>query len=246
MPTVQELESKRNETIGQSLIDLSQEVGGYARGNRTIDRAARTLKMVGGQLALGKINFSDAHAEVDIVYQALQENIKERIPYKADPSNPGSYGGVRFDFPEDFKAIAQKVYKMERELSTPRDKSVSKLYKPGSIGHGVLQAIASRGGCLSKELKAYWPVLNDASTLTHMRREGLIQKDGATTSPWQMTDLGKELLQERGPYDLNMWNKAKNGVNTAYYDKILPWEMPAKQHAEYVAEQCAARGRGYC
>lgn len=99
-----------------------------------------------------------------------------------------------------------KVFKptvtVKKDLVNPTLKDVVNRYRTGSIGHGVLQLLAVRKLARTGEIESFFPSLHGSSTLTYMRRQGLITKVLKTnTSPYAITKLGVDLLALRGKFD---------------------------------------------
>jgi hypothetical protein len=84
----------------------------------------------------------------------------------------------------------------------PGIEPLKKLHRKESYGHGILYLLAKEGPKRTSEIYAIFPI-KGSSTLTYMRRQGLIEHQTPnTTSPWLITPLGKELLALRGNFDL--------------------------------------------
>jgi hypothetical protein len=107
-------------------------------------------------------------------------------------------------------------------------------YKPGSMGHGILQALLNHGTLRAKELRAFFEKLATSTVLTDMKNEGLIQKTGTQLAdPYEITPLGRKYLQERGEYTLGHYNlKRKN----PYTEAVLPWTLPQDQMDTFVKQ----------
>lgn len=74
-------------------------------------------------------------------------------------------------------------------------------YKSGTLVHGILHYLHSQNGARYRDIMANFPTLLTNSTLTYVRREGLIEKAGPEfTARWQVTQEGINLLANRDMY----------------------------------------------
>lgn len=116
----------------------------------------------------------------------------------------------------------------------------------GGVTHGILAMLNSRGaqGARAKEITASFPSTDGASTLTIMRRGGLIAKAGVKqTTPWIITVKGQELLATLIPYTTtHYWRQVFYGTemkeieqrfleHPGYYGKrtttsLFGWDQP--------------------
>jgi hypothetical protein len=90
----------------------------------------------------------------------------------------------------------------EAEAKKTRQDLFGKKYRPNTNPHGILQMIFDLGGVRTGLLHKFFP-LDGVSTLTFMRRDKLIRKEGGPTSPWKLTPLGEILLKTQGAYSLD-------------------------------------------
>jgi hypothetical protein len=110
-------------------------------------------------------------------------------------------------------------------------KNVTKGVRPGTMQHGILAAIAAVPDMRTGELQtSIFRSLEGSSTLTHMRRDGFIEKPGTTQSPWQLTELGKYVLQQAGPYTLPMYRQ----YDGAWNQSVLPWQLSVPDRKELI------------
>ena len=73
--------------------------------------------------------------------------------------------------------------------------------KHGTKHHGIMDLLAKHPGGLRQMDIAKKFRLTGCSTLTTMRRQGLIEKAGEELrTPWVITDKGKKALTKLGPY----------------------------------------------
>lgn len=221
--SLDQLYIQHKQEMGQKLISLGKDFRKISK----ISNASRELPQVGDALAHGIMDYPTAHVAVERLYNEIHT----------------FFGNISNASPQ-VRVLLDKLYRLERELSTPRN-NVSNLYKTGSIGHGVMSAIKHRDGCTSKELKAYFSSLNDSSTLTHMRREGVIVKNGGVNTAWQLTPLGEEFLTLRGAYTDDMY-----GSHIGYGDQRppvqCPWTLSSAAHADFVVTATRSRSRYGC
>jgi hypothetical protein len=98
-------------------------------------------------------------------------------------------------------------------------------YRPNTNPHGILQMINDLGEVRTGVLHRFFP-LDGVSTLTFMRRDKLIRKEGGPTSPWKLTPLGEILLKTQGAYSLDQaWESWAHSCQRGEgcYHRSLPY-----------------------
>jgi hypothetical protein len=202
------LEQQKNEADARQLIELGIEIA-VAKSSLLKTRAA--LKSLAVSLMSGEQSRLEISQQISAIIVAIgtlmnapTTNTGWGCWWSDDPQNPNFKFSQSLD--PDFKDLMKRLAYVASEFST-QNKSVSKMYKVGSLGHGILHAIAAAPSRHS-ELIAFFPTIDGASTLTHMRRQGVIAKETENQqAPFILTELGKEVLQERGDYTFAMWKK---------------------------------------
>jgi hypothetical protein len=231
MDNLKLLEQQRNETDAKNLIKLSQDIlQPIGIGYSVLVPASKDLKTIAIQLMSGEKSRQmlawDIRAVVIEVGTVLHApNLEWPWYLDNDPNSPNYNFAQALD--QKFKDTIKEIVHVEREFST-QHRNVSRLYRTGSIGHGILQVLAN-APARYRELEAYFPSINGASTITHMRRQGVIQKsdESYAQSPFVITELGEEILKQRGEFDFAMWKKIiKQRGEFALKVKQLPWTDP--------------------
>jgi len=237
MSLVHELEEQNYRKMGEAVLELATEAANFP----TALLQVRQIEKVANRFLATKITAAKASKqlyEIGYVFRNANE-IKTQVPYFHCPDKTYTHR----ELPAEFENFYNRLNKLAADLSTPR-RGLEKLYRAGTIGHGVLQALSARGGCRSKELRAFFSVLNDSSTLTHMRREGLIEKqDKQHTAPFTLTVLGREILRERGIYTFEMYEKYLGAYNPTKL-KVLPWELPMGRYEKFVGKETRDAKKG--
>jgi hypothetical protein len=255
------LEQQRNEKISAELKALGHQVQ-----DAGLKEDGRVIRMLGLGLANGEYTAPEVSKTISEIADKAAKHFgwtqhprknwywnenwlsaldKDQIGgWGRDSSNNHSnqlFPNPLYNLPKETKAVLRALVHTSSELHTVSKKPTQKLYRSGSLGHGILQALVA-GPQRNKELEAYFPSIAGSSLMTHMRRQGVVEKEGGSqTSPYVLTELGRELLQERGIFTYDMWEKA---VGQYYAEKNrskqLPWDLPAAQKDRFV---CLYYGR---
>jgi hypothetical protein len=226
------LEQQKNEADAKLLIELGRELAAKKFLNTkpvTLKAQGAALKRLAIQLMSGELTRNEISGYIINVVTGVGVCLnKPTNTWSAwwiddDPNNPNQKFAQGLD--PDFKEMIKRLTYVASEFST-QTTLPSKLYKSGSIGHGILHAL-STGPIRNGELISYFPTINGASTMTNMRRQGVVAKkdDNNLQSPYIITDLGQAILQERGPYTFAMWKKYWGITSSRIHGATcLPWE----------------------
>ncbi len=253
MPDIQQLEGQKNKALAAQLKEIGNEL--TSAGLKDSGRAVRVAALA---LEYGEFNIEEVKTELDNALASLGRHL-------GAPKAEGTYwvhglddketynfngGGMvpnpMFKTPQPMKDLSKKLFKIRQEVSTQTKSPVTKLYKKGTASHGILAACAGAGSRY-KELEAFFPGLKGSSTLTHMRRQGVIQKSGeGQQTPYILTEMGEELLKERGPYTIDMYKHYTGTRADATKLKVVPWELSSKDRQAFVQNYCQTEGDRYC
>lgn len=229
------LEAQRNLKISQDVITMGHRLGKETKRFSIANRIVKSAE----DFQYSKLTISELHKVVEKAHNSLYDFFRNKVVIKDEPRMPWDKRyAFRTELKPEFAQLDADLFKLTQELSTVHPTSVGSRYRVGTVPHGVLAALVTRNGCRAIEIKAFFPSLNDSSTLTHMRREGLIEKSGGQTSPFVATELGKQLLKERGAYTATMYQKF-TGTN------LVPWDLKGADYDKFVKDNTRS-SRNYC